>query len=129
MARADPTWTDKRMDWAISTILRIGVTTAALIVLAGGIFYLVRHGAEMPHYHSFQGEPIQLRTPRGIVGFALSSHSRGVIELGLLVLIATPIARVCFSAIAFALQRDRLYVVITLLVLTVLIYNLVGGYR
>ena len=129
MPRAESTRTDERMDWAISTILRVGVATAALVVLAGGIFYLTRHGAEMPHYQAFQGQPVQLRTPRGVVEFALSSHSRGIIALGLLILIATPIARVCFSVISFALQRDRLYVVITLAVLTVLIYNLVCGYR
>jgi uncharacterized membrane protein len=122
-------WSEERLDWVISAILRFGVGAAALVVLGGGIYFLILHGAEVPHYGAFHGEPAQLRTVPGIVAFALASHSRGIIEVGLLVLIATPIARVVFSAIAFALQRDRSYVVITLIVLAVLIHNLIWGYR
>jgi uncharacterized membrane protein len=129
MRRTKSKWTDERIDLAISIILRIGVGVAALVVLTGGIYYLSRHGAEFPHYRTFLGQPAELRSLPGIVGFALSSHSRGIIELGLLLLIATPIARVAFCVVAFALQRDRAYVVVTLIVLTVLVYNLIGGYR
>jgi uncharacterized membrane protein len=50
-----------------------------------------------------------------------------LIQLGLLLLIATPVARVAFSAAAFAMQRDRLYVVVALIVLAVLMYSLMGG--
>ncbi len=121
--------TNERMDSIISAILRVGVTLAALIVFAGGVYYLAQHGFELPQYHTFHGQPPQLRTLPGILDFALASHSRGIIEVGLLVLIATPIARVLFSVVAFALQRDRVYVVVTLLVLGVLLYNLIGGYR
>ncbi len=126
---AKPPLTDERMDLIISGILRAGVGLAALVVLAGGLYYLVLHGGEAPHYHTFRGQPPQLRTVPGIFGFALAPHGRGIIDIGLLMLIATPIARVLFSVIAFALQRDRVYVVVTLLVLGVLLYNLIGGYR
>jgi uncharacterized membrane protein len=44
--------------------------------------------------------------------------------LGLLLLIATPVARVAFSVIGFALEKDWMYVVITLIVLALLIYSL-----
>jgi uncharacterized membrane protein len=129
MARPKTFLSDERMDWIISNLLRVGVLTAALVVLAGGISYLVRHGGELPQYATFRGQPAQLRTLPGIVGFTLASHSRGLIELGLVLLIATPIARVVFSVFAFALQRDRAYVVITLIVLAILLYNLIGGFR
>jgi uncharacterized membrane protein len=55
--------------------------------------------------------------------------AKGIIQFGLLFLIATPIARVAFSVIAFALQRDRVYVSVTLIVLGLLLYSLVGGGR
>jgi uncharacterized membrane protein len=58
----------------------------------------------------------------------LSFRGRGIIQFGLLLLIATPIARVAFSVVAFAIQRDRLYVVATLIVLAVLMYSLTGGH-
>ncbi len=121
--------TDERIAQIISAILRAGVGLAALVVFLGGIYYLAKHGAELPQYHTFRGQPPQLRTLPGILDFALASHSRGIIEIGLLLLIATPIARVVFSVVAFALQRDRAYVVVTLIVLAVLLYNLIGGYR
>jgi uncharacterized membrane protein len=52
----------------------------------------------------------------------------GILQLGLLLLIATPIARVIFSVFAFALEGDRMYVAFTLVVLTVLLYSLFGSF-
>jgi uncharacterized membrane protein len=63
----------------------------------------------------------------GIVADAFRLHSPAIIQLGILLLIGTPIARVLFSLVAFALQRDVIYVVVTLLVLAVLVYGVVGG--
>ena len=45
-----------------------------------------------------------------------------------MLLLATPVARVAFSVVAFALQRDRLYVAVTLVVLGILLYSIVGGH-
>jgi uncharacterized membrane protein len=49
-----------------------------------------------------------------------------VIQLGILVLIATPVARVLFSMLGFALERDWMYVVITAIVLALLLYSLIS---
>ncbi len=54
-------------------------------------------------------------------------RSQAIVMLGLLMLIATPVARVAFSIVAFALERDRLYVTITLVVLSLLIVSFVIG--
>jgi uncharacterized membrane protein len=51
----------------------------------------------------------------------------GLIQLGLLLLIATPVARVVFSVAGFAIERDWMYVVITLLVLLTLLYSLASS--
>jgi uncharacterized membrane protein len=119
--------TDEHMGRVISILLRSGVLLSALVVLAGGILYLIRYGATFPDYRVFRGEPATLRSVSGILTYALSFHTRGVIQLGLLLLVATPVARVAFSILAFALQRDRTYVIITLIVLGVLLYSLAGG--
>ena len=119
--------TDEQMDRIISVLLRSGVLISALVVLVGGIFYLIRYGAALPEYGVFRGEPADLRSVSGIVKDVLSFKSRGIIQFGLLLLIATPVARVAFSLLAFALQRDRTYVVVTLIVLSVLLYSLAGG--
>ncbi len=120
-------WTDKRMGIVIGNLLRTGVLIAAITVLAGGVLYLVGHGGAAPHYKVFTGEPADLRSLHGIVRDALGLGSRGIMELGLLLLIATPVARVAFSVLVFAIQRDRLYVAVTVVVLSVLLFSLAGG--
>ncbi len=122
-----PGLTDRKMERIVGLMLRWGVAVAATVVLAGGIIYLARHGSGLPDYRVFHGEPASLRRVPGIVAQALLPSGRGLIQLGLLLLIATPIARVAFSVAAFALQRDRIYVVVTLIVLAALVYGLVGG--
>jgi uncharacterized membrane protein len=118
---------EKRMDETMGRLLRTGVILAAVFVLAGGIIYLVQHATPMTNYRVFQSEPEELRTIPGIVHEALTFHGPGLIQFGLLLLIATPIARVAFSVIAFAYQRDWTYVVVTLIVLGLLAYSLFGG--
>jgi uncharacterized membrane protein len=119
---------DRFMERLVSTVLRVGVSLSVLVVLAGGAIYLSRHGSETASYHVFRGEPVEMRSLSGIGGMALEGSGRGLIQLGVLLLILTPVARVAFSAIGFGRERDRLYVLITLIVLAVLIRNLVGGH-
>ena len=119
-------WNDQKIEGIIGNLLRIGVGTAAAVVLVGAAAYLVRHGFGHANYRVFRGEPSDLRTLRGIVRAALGLHPRGIIQLGLVLLIATPVARVAFSVFAFAVERDRMYVVFTLMVLGILILSLAG---
>jgi uncharacterized membrane protein len=119
-----PGWTDQRVDEIIGNLLRVGVILAAAVVLLGGVLYMAQHPSTLPDYRVFRGEPAYLRGVSGIVKDARTLDGRGLIQLGLLVLLATPIARVVFSVLAFALQRDRTYVVVTLIVLAVLLYSL-----
>jgi uncharacterized membrane protein len=128
MTQTSGAWSDRRTESVIGALLRIGVLLSAGFVLCGGLIYLVRHGTSAPDYRMFHGESTDLRTLSGIWSYALSFHGRGIIQLGLLILIATPVARVAFSVVAFALERDRLYVVITLVVLSVLLLSLAGAH-
>jgi uncharacterized membrane protein len=121
-------WTDERFDALLGNVLRWGVITAGTVVALGAAVFLIRHGSERPLYQVFRGEPTDLKTVPGIVGDAWSGRGRGLIQLGLLLLIATPVARVILSIGIFTLQRDRRYVLITLIVLTVLLYSVFGPY-
>jgi uncharacterized membrane protein len=120
-------WSDQRLDVVVGDLLRTGVLTAATIVLAGGIVYLIRHGLALPDVKAFHGEPSDLRSVGGIIAGVFAGHGRGLIQLGLLLLIATPVARVVLLALGFALQRDRLYAIVSVVVLTFLLYGLFGG--
>jgi uncharacterized membrane protein len=127
MSSSKRTWTEQQLENIVGNLLRVGVIIAAVVVFAGGILYLIRHGVTSPDYRVFHGEPADLRSVSGVATEALSLPGRGIIQLGLLLLIATPIARVTFSVFAFAQQRDRTYVIVTLVVLAVLLYSLLGG--
>lgn len=124
--RSELAETDKQIDEWMGLLLRSGVILAAFVVFVGGVVYLVRHRLPVIDYSVFQGEPENLRTISGIFSEARALHGRGLIQLGLLILIATPIARVTFSVFAFFYERDWKYVVFTLIVLTLLLYSLLG---
>jgi uncharacterized membrane protein len=115
---------DKRAENIIGILLRTGVTVAALVVFGAGIPYLMQHGSAKPDYHTFRGEPDHLRHISGILKASIALDPAAIIQLGLLLLIATPVARVAFSVFAFAEERDWLYVVVTLIVLGLLLYSL-----
>jgi len=118
---------DEKLDITISILLAVGLAVAALVVVVGGGFYLVKYGSGVTHYAVFRGEPSDLRSISGIWQDAIALRSRGLIQLGVLLLILTPIARVVFSAFAFLWRRDYTYVLVTLIVLGVLVFNLVKG--
>jgi uncharacterized membrane protein len=114
--------TDKEMEIEIGLMLRIGVSISAAVVFLGGILYLFR-GAALPDYAHFRAD--RLTTLHGVARFDALS----VIQLGILLLIATPVVRVVFCVVGFARQRDRLYVAVSALVLGILIYSLTSGNR
>jgi uncharacterized membrane protein len=125
--RGRQAWSAERVAMMLGNVLRVGVLLSAAIITLGGVIYLVRNGHDIVDYHAFKGEPVELRTVPGIVAAAFSFSGPGLVQLGLLSLIATPIARVVFSVIGFFHQRDWLYVGITSVVLALLFYSLLGG--
>lgn len=120
-------WDDHHIEVVIGTLLRAGVLISAAVVIIGGIIYLIRHGHSVASYKIFEGNQSPLRTLAGIFHGVIRPSGRAIIQLGLLLLIATPVARVLFSAVAFARQRDHLYVALTLTVLAILVYSLLGS--
>lgn len=109
---------DKMMDSVIATILRLGVSLAALLVLLGGVAYLGKSGSGFPDYRTFH--PFHFR-------IALPRTGSELIETGIFALILTPVLRVVFSVYAFARERDTVYVIVTLIVLTLLIIGWFTG--
>jgi len=120
-------WTDQGIENVIGNLLRGGVLLAAFVVSMGAAVYLTRHGHAAVAYRIFRGEPADLRTVKGIIRDSSSLKGRGIIQLGLLLLIATPVARVAFSILGFYEERDGLYVAFTSIVLIILLYSLLGS--
>jgi uncharacterized membrane protein len=109
---------DERLEQVVGTLLRAGVLLSAAIVLAGGAWYLAVSGGTPVAYHQFQP------TVRNLRAFGRLPLSESIILAGLLVLIATPVARVVLSLVAFAMERDTTYVICTLIVLLILLYSI-----
>lgn len=120
-------FSDRSIERIVSVILRTGVLISGSVVLLGGVVFLTRHGQERVDYRSFHVAPASYRVLHAIVAGALAGSGRSIIQLGVLLLLATPIARVAFSIAGFALERDKLYVVITAVVLAILLLSLIGG--
>ena len=120
-------WTDQKIENIVGNLLRAGVILSAVVVLCGGVLYLIKYGHVPADYRIFRGEPTDLKSVSGIVRDAFALHSRGIIQLGLLLLIATPVARVAFSIFGFAEEEDRMYVAFTVIVLLILLYSLIGS--
>jgi uncharacterized membrane protein len=116
--------TDRRLELIISVLLRTGVIISAAVVLLGGACYLSKHGHEQPEYRVFHGTASTYRTISRVTRAAGRSDCQAVIQLGLVLLILTPVARVAFSLVGFGLERDGTYTVLTSIVLAILAYSL-----
>jgi uncharacterized membrane protein len=114
---------DRRLEIAMGNMLRIGVTIAALVVLAGGVLYLTRSQGSIPDYQHFHGSSQAYTSMGAIASGASRFDGPSLIEFGILLLIATPICRVMFGLVGFALLKDRLYTTISAILLTILLLS------
>lgn len=119
-------WNDQKVEQIIGILLRVGVSLSATLVFAAGIAYLWQNHTVRVSYQQFHGETAALTSVGGVIRGAASLDPLKLIQLGLLILVATPVARVLFAAFAFALERDWLYVVVSLIVFAVLMATLTG---
>jgi uncharacterized membrane protein len=124
---AESRWSDEHVEQFIGRLLQIGVLVAAVVTIAGAILLLARHGRTIADYRVFRGASPELRSPGAIVRGALALNGRAITQLGLVLLILTPVARVALTLWAFVRQHDRLYVLVTSIVLALLLYGLIWG--
>ena len=118
---------DEQVELVIGRLLQWGVLAAAIVVVTGGLLLLAQYGHLPANFQQFKGEDSALRSVGGIIRAALSGDSRAIVQLGLVLLIVTPAARVALTLGAFLVQRDRLYILTTSIVLALLLYGLFWG--
>lgn len=125
-------WGERDVEQYIGKLLRYGVMLSCAITLFGGIIYLFQHKGVMVDYSPVPtgmafGVEDYLRELNTILPRMLDLDGAAIIQFGVLVLIATPIIRVAFSAFSFLIEKDYLYVVITLIVLAIILANMFLG--
>jgi uncharacterized membrane protein len=119
------------MSAVIGSLLRYGVVLSAIIVIAGVIRLATASGlSDTDGLLAYSATAV----PHGAFTLSVSGFFIGLaafdpyslIELGVLVLIATPVARVTTSVLLFAAERDRIYVLITAVVLSLLLFSMLA---
>jgi len=119
----------RKVELVIGKILRIGVVTSAIVILIGmGLYFM--NGAGYPPVVK-NGQTIIEFPKRFSAIFAgiAAGKSYAVIMLGVFLLILTPVLRVVVSIYAFYKEKDKLYVIITTIVLVILMFAMIMGYR
>lgn len=126
-------WAERDVELYIGKLLRYGVILSCSITLFGGIIYLFQQHGSIPDYsptpsgEPFPGVTEYLRELSSILPKIMEFDGAAIVQLGVIVLIATPILRVAFSAIGFLIEKDYLYVAITLIVLAIILLNMIFG--
>jgi uncharacterized membrane protein len=114
-----------QMEKLIGVTLLAGVLLSTFVVLLGGLIYVSRHASMTTDYRVFRGEPSDLRSLSGIGKDVRAFSGRGIIQFGLVLLVALQVVRVALTGALFVLSRDRVFVVITSIVLALLAYGLI----
>jgi uncharacterized membrane protein len=119
---------DTDMQAVIGWILRAGVLVSMSVIFIGGVIYLYRHGQTHVDYSKFVGVPDFVSNPGAIIHGVFTLRGRAIIQAGIILLIATPVIRVIFSAIGFIMEKDYLYTAITVLVLFIILASMISGH-
>ena len=109
----------------IGDVLRYGVALSSAFVLLGLVLMLLAPPPGVPDSlqgmlaTGFGGPTLSLAS---LLGGIAGGNPVSILELGTLILVTTPLVRVAASVLLFLKEKDMLYVGITLLVLSMLLF-------
>jgi uncharacterized membrane protein len=121
---------DKNIQTFIGQLLRWCVIVSLSVAFAGGLIYLSKYeenplGDKYKHFTGQNNSTISIlhQTYQGL----MTGNGSAIILLGIILLIATPVLRVLCSLLGFALEKDKFYIIITLIVLGIISTSIMGG--
>ncbi len=125
-------WAERDMEVFIGKLLRYGVIASCVITIFGGIIYIYQHQtlpdySPIPDDQPFLGVDHYLRELTSIIPHMLAFDGAAIVQFGVCVLIATPIMRIVVSIFAFIIEKDYLYITITVIVLCIILANMIFG--
>ncbi|WP_029282685.1 DUF1634 domain-containing protein [Pedobacter sp. R20-19] len=118
---------DKDIQVILGTLLRAGVIISMTIVLIGGVIFLIHNKGVITDYKVFKPELAKFSSIAAIFKGLLTFHGDAIVQFGILMLIFTPVARIVFAIFSFLIEKDYLYVLIGLIILTIITISLNGG--
>lgn len=119
--------TDRQLELRVARLLWVGVAVASLLAFSGGVALLVQVGGAPADYSTFTGTSAPFRSVGTIVAGALALDAGAIAQLGILVLIATPLARVALTVGVFLGRRDWTFATLAGSVLALLLWGLLAG--
>ena len=118
---------DVRLDRRIGRLLQLGVLVAATVTLAGGLLLLAARGTLPADLAALPRATPPPSNVAAVLRGALALDPAAVTQLGVVLLILTPVARVLLTLVAFVHRRDRLYSAMTAVVLVLLLWGVLLG--
>jgi uncharacterized membrane protein len=120
---------EKDFQTIIGNLLRYGVWISLSVAFIGGIVYLMHHGSEIEDYSVFKENDRNIfEVISTVVNGVIDGRGEYLIFFGLILLFLTPVFRVLLSLFSFMLEKDYLYVVITLIVILIIITSISFGF-
>ena len=120
---------EKEFQSIVGNLLRYGVWISLSVAFIGGIIYLINHGNTIENYSVFHENDRNIFTViANIYSGVVQGEGESIIFFGIVLLFLTPVFRVLLSLFSFLLEKDYLYVVITLIVIAIIIGSISLGF-
>lgn len=113
--------TEEIMSWILTT----GMLISLFLVILGGIMYLIQYGNEPLNIKLLQANH-DYTTLKQIWQGVYSFSPFGIIQLGVIVLVATQVARVGLLIWFYTLIRDYGFALISVFILLIILYSFFG---
>lgn len=120
---------EKDFQSIIGNLLRYGVWISLSVAFIGGIIYLMNHGGDIEDYSVFKENDRNIfEVITEIYNGVIQGNGESIIFFGVILLFLTPVLRVLLSLFSFLLEKDYLYVVITLIVIFIILVSVSLGF-
>ncbi|MDQ6469751.1 DUF1634 domain-containing protein [Flavobacterium sp. LHD-80] len=120
---------EKDFQAIVGNLLRYGVWISLSVAFIGGIVYLMHHGSDIEDYSVFKENDRNIfEVIADVYRGVIQGNGEFLIFFGIILLFLTPVFRVLLSLFSFLIERDYLYVVITLIVILIIITSISFGF-
>ncbi|MBO9585054.1 MAG: DUF1634 domain-containing protein [Flavobacterium sp.] len=120
---------EKDFQTIIGNLLRYGVWISLSVAFIGGIVYLIHNGNQIEDYSVFKENDRNIfEVIAAVYNGAIQGNGESLIFTGIILLFLTPVLRVLLSLFSFLLEKDYLYVGITLIVIMIIIISISFGF-
>ncbi|MFB3388378.1 DUF1634 domain-containing protein [Flavobacterium sp. LAR06] len=113
----------------VGNLLRYGVWISLAVAFIGGIVYLIGQSTHIENYSVFHENDRNIfEVVADVYQGVIQGKGESLIFFGIILLFLTPVFRVLLSLFSFLLEKDYLYVAITLIVILIILISVSFGF-